>query len=68
MFDEMELMLDVACKICRHCDSANMLPGFSTMMVFTCKHRGEVTPMTRRSAVSSVAFEWRSESPSCLRA
>jgi ribosomal protein S27E len=35
---EMELTLDVATEKCPHCRSVNLLPGFSKLLVFTCRN------------------------------
>ena len=39
-FDQMELSLDVTSEMCPHCKGVNLFPGFSQMMVYTCKHCG----------------------------
>ena len=38
--DEMQLSLDVASEQCPHCGVVNLFPGFSTMMVYTCRQCG----------------------------
>ncbi len=35
--DEIELSLEVSTEICAHCGSANVFPGFSTMLAYTCR-------------------------------
>jgi len=39
--DQMELTLDVASEICPKCGAANLFPGFSRMLAFTCRTCGE---------------------------
>ena len=41
VLDEMKLSLDVASEICQKCGAANLFPGFSRMLAFTCKECGE---------------------------
>lgn len=38
---EMELSLDVAIAMCQHCGAVNLFPGFSKVVMFTCKECGE---------------------------
>jgi hypothetical protein len=44
--DEMELSLDVATEICPHCQAANLFPGFSKMLAFTCESCGQVVRLS----------------------
>jgi DNA-directed RNA polymerase subunit RPC12/RpoP len=37
----MELTLDVASEICRHCGHRISSPGFSEMLTYTCKKCGK---------------------------
>jgi hypothetical protein len=38
--DQMESSLDVTSEMCPYCKTVNLFPGFSKMLVYTCKHRG----------------------------
>jgi hypothetical protein len=40
--DEMELTLDVASVLCPHCGNVNIFPGFSIMLMYTCRNCNEV--------------------------
>jgi hypothetical protein len=37
---EMELTLDCSSALCPHCGAANLFPGFSRMIAFTCRECG----------------------------
>jgi uncharacterized protein (DUF983 family) len=41
VFDEMELTLAMATEMCPHCKAANLFPGFTKMMAYTCKECGK---------------------------
>jgi hypothetical protein len=45
-FDEMELALDLATEICPHCGGANLFPGFSEMLTYTCKQCGKLVRLS----------------------
>jgi hypothetical protein len=38
---EMDLGLDLATVVCRHCRSVNLFPGFSQMHAFVCQQCGK---------------------------
>jgi uncharacterized protein (DUF983 family) len=39
--DEMELTLSVCSELCPKCGKVNLFPGFSRMVLYTCKECGE---------------------------
>jgi hypothetical protein len=43
---EMGLTLDVCTEQCQHCGAANVFPGFSVMMAFTCQQCGKVVRLS----------------------
>jgi hypothetical protein len=43
---EMELTLEMCTEMCPHCRSVNVLPGFSKVTAFTCKHCGEAVGLS----------------------
>ena len=45
--DEIELSLKAAStEMCRFCGRVNIFPGWSTMMVYTCRHCGKVVTIS----------------------
>ena len=50
---EMELSLDVSSEQCQkqHCQSVNILTGFSLVMAYTCRNCGEVVRLSDDSDV-----------------
>jgi hypothetical protein len=44
--NEMEAALELASEKCPHCGKVNLFPGFSTMMVYTCRGCGEVVRLS----------------------
>jgi ribosomal protein S27E len=44
--NEMEAGLEFATEKCRHCGNVNLIPGFSVMMVYTCRECGEVVQLS----------------------
>src|SRR5215471_15546803 len=43
---EMELSLEVCSELCPQCGAANVFPGFSAMMAFTCQECGKVVRLS----------------------
>jgi hypothetical protein len=44
--NEMEAALELASEKCPHCGKVNLFPGFSTMMVYTCRGCREVVRLS----------------------
>jgi hypothetical protein len=45
-FDEMELTLDFAREMCRHCQAVNTFTGFTAMMAYTCRRCGRAVKVS----------------------
>jgi hypothetical protein len=44
--NEMESTLELTSEQCPHCGKVNLFPGFSMMMVYTCRECGELVRLS----------------------